>query len=163
VSTSSVISTIRELFARPASRAGDCTALSGWEYATTADLDRAPLHVAISPMPTLLTVLRDALQRGRRGTPAEWRAPVVSRLRAGRGAAASRAPCAAQTVPGYPSLLEPIDPRAGREPVAVSLDRLSAVDGGTLVDALEHAQDVLPAPAWERVKRAPDQWLAGYV
>jgi DNA-binding transcriptional ArsR family regulator len=132
-----------------------------WEYATTADLDRAPLQVAISPMPTLLTVLRDALQHGRRGTPAEWRTAVVSRLR-GRDAAIL-APLADPAVTTYPALLEPVDTRAAREPVAVALERVSAAGGGAVVDALDHARDVSPARGWELVKRAPERWLAGYV
>jgi DNA-binding transcriptional ArsR family regulator len=132
-----------------------------WDYVATADLDRAPLHVAISPMPTLLTVLRDALQNGRRGTPAEWRDAAVSRLRSRD--AAVLAPLADPAVTSYPSLLESVDPRAGREPFAAPLQRLRAVSGAALVHALEHARDVDPVPAWARVKRAPDRWLSGYV
>jgi DNA-binding transcriptional ArsR family regulator len=139
----------------------DLAPAGAWDYATTADLDRAPLHVSITPMPTMLTILRDALQGGRRHTPAEWREAVLSRLRARD--APILAPLADPIVTSYPSLLEDIDTRAVREPFGISLDRLSAVGGGTLVHALEHARDVQAGPAWEPVKHRPDRWLSGYV
>jgi DNA-binding transcriptional ArsR family regulator len=134
---------------------------AAWEFIAAADLDRAPLHVAVSPMPTVLTVLRDALQRGRRGTPAQWRDASVSRLR--RRDAAVLAPLADPSVTSYPSLLEPVDTRAARESFSDALVRLSAVGGDALVDALDDPRDVSPARGWELVRRAPDRWLAGYV
>jgi DNA-binding transcriptional ArsR family regulator len=135
--------------------------MPGWEHVLTADLDRKPLQVAISPVPTLMVVLRDALQRGRRGTPVHWRETVVSRLRARD--AAVLAPLADPAVTSYPSLLEPVDPHARRESFPTALERLDAVDGDALVHALEDPRDVSPARGWELVKRAPERWLAAYV
>jgi hypothetical protein len=132
-----------------------------WEYVAAGDLNRAPLHVTLTPMPTVLTVVRDALQDGRRGTPACWREAVRSRLRARD--AAVLAPFADRAVTTYPSLLEPVDTRATRERFADALERLSAEGGGALVSALEVSRDMSPARGWELVKGAPDRWLSGYV
>jgi DNA-binding transcriptional ArsR family regulator len=136
-------------------------AATGWEHVTAGDLDRAPLRVAISPVPTLMVVVRDALHRGRRGTPAHWRDAVVSRLRARD--AAVLAPLADPNVTSYPSLLEPVDPNVSREPFGHALERLGAVGGDALVKALEDPRDVSPARGWELVRSGPERWLAAYV
>jgi DNA-binding transcriptional ArsR family regulator len=136
-------------------------AQASWDYVATSDLDRAPLHVALSPLPTVLTILRDALQGGRRGIPAQWREASVSRLRARD--AAVLAPLSDPRVVSYPSLLEPVDTRARRETFDAALERLSDVAGDALVRALETERDVTAVPAWDEVKRAPGRWLAHYV
>jgi DNA-binding transcriptional ArsR family regulator len=138
-----------------------CRHAATWDYVSTTDLDGKGLRVLISPAPTLLTILRDALQGGRRGTPARWRKASVSRLRARD--ARVLAPLSDPTVTSYPSMLEPVNTGASTETFDAVLERLSVAEGGALVHALEKDRDVTPVRAWDGLRRAPDRWLDGYV
>jgi DNA-binding transcriptional ArsR family regulator len=129
------------------------------EYVPLAELDRARVRPAIVPIPTAFTLTRDALQGGRRGTPAAWRRSVLASLRA-RDAAAF-APLAHPDTTGWPRLLEPVND--ARETLDDALQRVAATPGTALLEALETDRDVSLTPAWNVVRRDPDRWLGGYV
>lgn len=125
----------------------------------TAELDAQPLRVAIAPLLTVLTLTRDALQDGRRGTPAAPRRMALSRLR-DRDVAAL-APLIAPGTTGWPTLLD--DVRAPRESLDDALQRIAAIPGTALLEALDTDRDVTSTVAWDQVRRDPDRWLGAYV
>jgi DNA-binding transcriptional ArsR family regulator len=132
----------------------------GYDYVAAAELDRARVRVACSPLPTVFTLTRDALQKGRRGTPRTWRAAAISRLR--RRDAAVLAPLTDPRCTGWPGLLEATD--APRETLDEALERVVSTPGAALLEAMEHDPDVSPAdPLWDALHRDPDRWLRGYV
>jgi DNA-binding transcriptional ArsR family regulator len=129
------------------------------DYVSRAELDRAPIRFAISPIPTMLGLMRDAVQGGRRGTPAQWRKAIMARLRARHIAAL--APLADRRTTGWPSLLD--DVAAPMESIDEALQRIAATSGQKLIDATEGDLDVTPSSAWESLRRDPDRWLRAYV
>lgn len=130
-------------------------------YVSAAELDRAPLRMVISPIPTTLTLVRDALQDGFRGTPEAWRKSILSSLRP-RDIAAL-APLGGPQSTSYPSGLTNVDVRAEREPFEAPLERLTSTPGSELLDALDNPLDCAPTQAWDPVRRDPDRWLRRYV
>lgn len=130
-----------------------------YDYVPCAELDRTTVRTAISPLPSVFHLLRDALQGGRRGTPSAVRRSVLSTLRA-RDAAVF-APLTHPQTTGWPSLLD--DVTAPRETFDDVLQRLAATSGAEVVDALETDRDVNATRAWDPVRRDPDGWLRGYV
>jgi DNA-binding transcriptional ArsR family regulator len=136
-------------------------ATQAYDCVPVVELDRAPLRTTISPLPTAFTLIRDALQGGRRGTPARWRRQVLSGLR--RRDAAAFAPLVDPESTGWPSILESVDVHATRETLDVALERVAATPGTALLAALEHEHDVTLTPAWNAARRNPDRWLRGYV
>jgi DNA-binding transcriptional ArsR family regulator len=130
-----------------------------YDWIARDELDGAPLRTAISPLPTAFTLLRDALQDGRRGTPAVWRRSVISQLRARDVDVFG--PLTDRRTTGWPTLLD--DVRGPRETLDEALQRLRATSGSALMEALETDRDVTPTPAWGIVRRDPDRWMRGYV
>jgi DNA-binding transcriptional ArsR family regulator len=131
-----------------------------YDFASAAELDKASVRVARSPLPTVFTLTRDALQNGRRGTPPAWRVAVRSRLR--QRDAATLAPLTDPKCRGWPGLLTANE--ASRETLDDALERVVATPGVELLDALESDPDVTPADlSWDPLRRDPDRWLRGYV
>jgi DNA-binding transcriptional ArsR family regulator len=128
------------------------------DYVPAAELDRAPVQMACSPLPTVFWATRDALRNGRRGTPREWRAAAISKLR--RRDAVTLAPLARS--PGWPGLLAAND--SPNETLDEALERVGETPGTTLLDALEEDPDVVgDDPLWRSVRHDPDRWLRAYV
>ena len=142
-----------------ATSGGNGAASAAYDRVPIDEVDRVPLRVAISPLPMALTIMRDALQDGRRGTPAAWRKSILSSLRA-RDAVAF-APLTDPETTDWPSLLD--DVQAARETFDDALQRLAAIPGSALLEALESDRDLTPSRAWDAVRRDPDRWLDGYV
>jgi DNA-binding transcriptional ArsR family regulator len=136
----------------PGHQDGEC-----FEFVPTDEVDRVPLRTAISPLPTAFTLTRDALQDGRRGTPAVYRRTILSTLR--RQDTAVFAPMVSSS--GWPGLLDGV--HGPRETLAQALERLNETPGSALMDALDTDPDVRPTPAWDAVRRDPDLWLRRYV
>jgi hypothetical protein len=134
-------------------------AVPAHDYVMQAELDRAPMRVAISPLPTIFALARDTLQHGRLGMPAHWRRAVLSHFRA-RDVAAL-APLVDRRTTGWPSLLDGVV--APRETSDEALQRLAATTGHVLIQALEAGRDVTPGTAWDRVRQQPDRWIRAYV
>jgi DNA-binding transcriptional ArsR family regulator len=130
-----------------------------FDYVSQADLDRAPLRFAISPVPTMFVLTRDAMQQGRLGTPAHWRKAVMGRL--GARHVEALAPLADRRTTGWPSVLD--DVGAPKETIDEALQRLAATSGQTLIDALEADRDVTPSSAWDALRRDPEGWLRACV
>jgi DNA-binding transcriptional ArsR family regulator len=121
-----------------------------------ADLDRVPVQVAVSALPTVFTLIRDTFQQGRRGTPAAIRNGLLSHLRARDVAAFSPLVHAS----GWPSLLDGV--RGPRETLDDAADRLSSMSGAALLEALGADTDV-QISEWTAVQRDPDRWIRRYV
>jgi DNA-binding transcriptional ArsR family regulator len=123
------------------------------------DIDGAPLRTAISPLPTAFTLTRDALQDGRRGTPAVWRQAAIANMRA-RDIAAFE-PLTDRRTTGWPTLLDGVHGR--RETLDAALQRLANTPGTALLEALDTDRDVVPTAAWDLVRRDPERWMRSYV
>jgi DNA-binding transcriptional ArsR family regulator len=134
---------------------------SAYYFVPTAELDRMPLRATVAPLPTVVTIMRDAFQGGRRGTPGWWRRSVLSGLQ--QRDATAVAPLVEPSAISYPSVLDRVDLGAPREAFDVSLDRLANTSGASVVEALENEDEVTPTTAWDAVRRDPDRWLRGYV
>jgi DNA-binding transcriptional ArsR family regulator len=130
-----------------------------YDYLSQADLDRAPLRFAMSPVPTMFVLTRDAVQQGRLGTPAHWRKAVMARL--GTRHVEALAPLADRRTTGWPSVLD--DVGAPKETIDEALQRLAATSGQTLIEALEADRDVTPSSAWDALRRDPERWLRGCI
>jgi DNA-binding transcriptional ArsR family regulator len=136
------------------------TASRTFDYVPAGELDEATVRVACSPLPTVFTLTRDALQNGRRGTPRTWRVAALSRLR--RRDAEALAPLTDARCTGWPGLLAAND--APRETLDDALERLAATPGTTLLGELESDPDVSATDQlWEPLRRDPDRWMRGYV
>jgi DNA-binding transcriptional ArsR family regulator len=130
-----------------------------YDYVPPDELDDAPLSVAISPLPTVFTLMRDSLQGGRRGTPLTVRRSILANLR--RRDALFFTPLSDPQTSGWPTLLDAVE--APRETLDEALQRLSAIPGAALVDALDNDRDVTLTPSWDAVRREPDRWMRGFV
>jgi hypothetical protein len=130
-----------------------------WCHVPTAELDARPLRAAISPLLTVFTLTRDALQDGRRGTPAAWRKVVLSTMR--QSDITAFAPLTDPKTAGWPTLLDDI--AAPRETLDEALQRVAAIPGMAILEALDSDRDVTPTAAWDQVRRDPDRWLSAYV
>jgi DNA-binding transcriptional ArsR family regulator len=131
-----------------------------FDFVTADELDRVPVHVARSPLPSVFTLTRDALQNGRRGTPRSWRVAALSRMR--RRDVDALAPLTDRRCTGWPALLAAN--AAPTETLDDALERVSATPGPALLEALETDPDVTAADAfWDPLRRDPDRWLRDYV
>jgi DNA-binding transcriptional ArsR family regulator len=131
-----------------------------FDHVEAADLDSSPVRLARSPLPTVFWVTRDALRKGRRGTPRAWQAAAISRLR--RSDAATLAPLTDPRCSGWPGLLAANERPS--ETLDDALDRVASTPGAALLEALEQDPDVeADDPLWEPVQRDPDRWLRAYV
>lgn len=133
---------------------------TAYDFLPAAELDRTSVRVARSPLPTVFTLTRDALQNGRRGTPPAWRVAARSRLR--QRDAAALAPVTDPGCTGWPGLLEANE--APRETLDDALERVVATPGAELLQALHTDPDVTAADqSWDPLRRDPDRWLRDYV
>jgi DNA-binding transcriptional ArsR family regulator len=131
-----------------------------FDFVPASELDKATVRVACSPLPTVFTLTRDALQKGRRGTPRTWRVAALSRMR--RRDAEALAPLTDRRCTGWPGLLSAND--APRETLDDALQRLAATPGTALLGEMESDPDVSATdPVWEPLQRDPDRWMRGYV
>ena len=128
------------------------------DYVTVEDLDRVPVRIASSPLPTVFTLTRDALRNGRRGTPADWRAAALSRMR--RRDVLALAPLADPRCSSWPDVLDHND--APNETLGEALERVVAAPSDSLLEPLEGDPDVLPGTWWDETRRHPDRWQRSY-
>jgi DNA-binding transcriptional ArsR family regulator len=134
--------------------------VGSFDYVPAAELDRAPVRVARSPLPTVFWTTRDALCNGRRGTPRDWCAAALSGLR--RRDAVTLAPLTDPRCSGWPGLLAANDDPS--ETLDEALDRVGSTPGSALLEALESDPDVAADdPLWKPVQQDPDRWLRAYV
>lgn len=132
----------------------------GFDFVVAAELDRASVRVARSPLPSVFTLARDALQHGRQGTPRAWRAAVVSRLR--RRDVVALGPLVDPRCGGWPGLLAANE--QPHESLGDALERVISTPGVELLEALERDPDVAESDRiWDPVRRGPDRWLRAYV
>lgn len=127
------------------------------ERVDLAALDARPLRVTHSPLPSVLSLVSEALGRRRNGAPEPWR-------RAVRSALTRRDILALLPVFGRDSILLPdcLLPLPGRGVVATTteiVEQIAATDPGVLLNQAAAEYGAKPPPAWGRVEDRPERWL----
>lgn len=129
------------------------------EFIDLSELDDRPIRVAQSPLPSVLTLLGDALGTRRHGAPEEWRKAI-------RGALVRRDLEALLPVFGHsgmllPDCLTPI-PRAGSMGIEETVERIAATNpDDLLLEAAKEYNGQTP-PTWRPVESQPKRWLEAY-
>jgi DNA-binding transcriptional ArsR family regulator len=131
----------------------------GVEYIEAEDVRRHPFHVAITPLPSLNSALRDAAGAGRAGTPEPWCAAIRTHLRT------RDYETLAPFVTAGP-LLAP-DPlmglaKAPGESLKDGIERMMATPVDRLAEELEACDRFSPG-TWGEAARDPGGWLRRYV
>src|SRR5829696_2228455 len=126
-----------------------------------ADLRRAVIAPIVSPLPTAVALVGDALA-DRSCSPAGLRRAVVAQLRARDVAALAplRASGRADGADGRPNEIVPASAGASMEQ---ELEALAAIDPGALARSIQAASDAgHPVAQWRPVARDPARWLRAY-
>src|SRR5215207_4550923 len=118
-------------------------------------LDARPLRIAHSPLPTVLSLIAEALGR-HNGAPDSWRRAVRATL--SRRDLLTVLPVFGRDHVLLPDCLTPI-PAVGVASPANIVDEIAATDPGVLLSqaAAEYGNE--PPPAWSRVEARPERWL----
>jgi DNA-binding transcriptional ArsR family regulator len=129
--------------------------LSAAERLDLTGLDTRPLRVAHSPLPSVLSLIAEALGR-HNGAPESWRRTVRSTL--SRRDLLAVLPVFGRDHVLLPDCLTPI-PAVGVASPADIVDEIAATDPEVLLAqaAAEYGEE--PPPAWSRVEDRPDRWL----
>ena len=118
-------------------------------------LDSRPLKVAHSPLPSVLSLIAEALGR-HNGAPDSWRRTVRSTL--SRRDLLAVLPVFGRDHLLLPDCLTPIPPVGVASPADI-VDEIAATDPDVLLAqaAAEYGEE--PPPAWSRVEERPERWL----
>ncbi len=133
--------------------------MTGVEYIEAEDVRRHPFRVAITPLPSLNSALRDAAGAGRAGTPEPWCAAIRAHLRT------RDYETLAPFVTDGP-LLAP-DPLVGLakppgESLKDGIERMMATPVDRLAEELAECNR-FSGGAWTEAARDPAGWLRRYV
>jgi DNA-binding transcriptional ArsR family regulator len=133
------------------------------ELLDLSELDAKPVRMAHSLVPSVFSLLAEALGKRRNGAPDPW-------LRSVRSALTRRDLIALLPVFGgerifMPDCLGPV-PSAGFASTRDTLAQIAATESGVLFAqaavVFAENEDVPPPPAWELVERRPERWLAEF-
>jgi DNA-binding transcriptional ArsR family regulator len=129
------------------------------EFIDLSELDHRPIRVAQSLLPSVLTLVGDALGARPHGAPEEWRSAIRRVLE--RRDLAALLPVFGHSRILLPDSLTPI-PRAGSMTIGETLELIAATNPDDLLRqaAAEYGDE--PPPAWRHVERRPDVWLRAY-
>jgi DNA-binding transcriptional ArsR family regulator len=130
-------------------------------YFVEADhVRQRPFRVSVTPLPSLLTVLVDALGTGSKGTPPVWRKSVRLHLRA-----QDYETLAPLVIPGPRLVPDPlfgcVDPPG--ESLRDGIERMIATPLDVLMDEVAICGMGSSHDAWALVERDPGRWLRLYV
>jgi DNA-binding transcriptional ArsR family regulator len=129
------------------------------EFIDLSELDDRPIRVAQSLLPSVLTLVGDALGTRQHGAPEEWRTAI-------RGALERRDLVALLPVFGHsrillPDCLTPI-PRVGSMTMRETVELIATTDPDDLLRQAADEYGAEPPPTWRHVERQPDRWLKAY-
>jgi DNA-binding transcriptional ArsR family regulator len=129
------------------------------EFIDLSELDHRPIRVTQSLLPSVLTLVGDALGTRRHGAPEDWRKAIRGAL--GRRDLAALLPVFGPGTTLLPDCLTPI-PRAGAMSMRDTVERIAATDADELLSQVTARYgDALPL-AWRSVESSPDRWLRAY-
>jgi DNA-binding MarR family transcriptional regulator len=134
--------------------------VGGGYYIDVADVRRAQLHVAVTPLPSLSCALRDAAGANRNATPPSW----CSTIRAQLSEADFRtlAPfITRQTILVPDPLLGLADPPG--ESLKEAVERMIETPTDALYDEIVQCRTATRNPAWIEAERDPERWLRRYI
>ncbi len=129
--------------------------LSAAERLDLSGLDTRPLRVAHSPLPSVLSLIAEALGR-HNGAPDSWRRTVRSTL--SRRDLLAVLPVFGRDHVLLPDCLTPI-PAVGVASQADIVDEIAATDPNVLLSQAAEEYGDEPPPAWSRVEDRPERWL----
>jgi DNA-binding transcriptional ArsR family regulator len=134
-------------------------ATSAAEFIDLTELDRRPLRVAQSMLPSVLALVGDALGTRRHGAPEAWRREIRGAL--GRRDLAALLTVFAQRPIVIPDCLSPIPP-SGRMCIRDTVALIAATDPDAMLSqaAVEYGDS--PPPAWRHVESRPERWLEAF-
>lgn len=129
--------------------------LSAVERLDLSGLETRPLRVAHSPLPSVLSLIAEALGRTN-GAPDSWRRTVRSAL--SHRDLLTVLPVFGRDHVLLPDCLTPI-PAGGVASPADIVDQIAATDPDVLLAqaAAEYGEE--PPPAWSRIEERPEPWL----
>jgi DNA-binding transcriptional ArsR family regulator len=134
--------------------------LAGVDYIEADDVRRRPFRVAVTPLPSLLMVVTDAVGPGRNGTPQAWRASVQKHLRARDYE--TLAPFVTRGLSRVPDPLVGCANPPG-ESLQDGIERMIATPLDTLTAEIATSRIVSGHDAWSAAERDPGRWLRRYV
>ena len=129
------------------------------EFIDLSQLDQRPIRVAQSLLPSVLTLVGDALGTRRHGAPEDWRKAIRSAL--GQRDLAALLPVFGKGTSLLPDCLTPI-PRAGAMSMRDTVELIAATDADELLSQATARYGDAPPPAWRYVESCPDRWLQAY-
>jgi DNA-binding transcriptional ArsR family regulator len=129
------------------------------EFIDLSELDQRPIRLAQSLLPSVLTLVGDALGTRRHGAPEDWRQAIRGAL--GRRDLAALLPVFGQGTSLLPDCLTPI-PRAGTMSMRDTVESIAATDADELLGQVAARYGDAPPPAWRYVESYPDRWLRAY-
>jgi DNA-binding transcriptional ArsR family regulator len=129
------------------------------EFIDLSELEHRPIRVAQSLLPSVLTLVGDALGARPHGAPEKWRRAILSALE-------RRDLMALRPVFGHgrillPDCLTPI-PRAGSMSMGETVDLIAATEPGDLLSQAASEYGAEPPPTWRHVESHPGRWLKAY-
>jgi len=134
--------------------------VAGLEYVETADVRRSPFRVAVTPLPSLNSALRDAVGPPRSGTPAAWRDAILGQLRL-----RDHETLFPFVTPGKTLVPDPLlglgDPPG--ESFSDGIERLVATPVELLAEEIAVCKAATGSRAWDEADRDPARWLCRYV
>jgi DNA-binding transcriptional ArsR family regulator len=134
--------------------------VGGIEYVEAQDVRLSPFRVALTPLPSLSSALRDAAGARRGGTPAAWCEAIRRHLHS-----KDYETLAPFITPG--PMLVP-DPLLGLtnpsgESFTDAAERMMATPTGFLAEEIAACSAATGNPAWREAERDPARWLRRYV
>jgi DNA-binding transcriptional ArsR family regulator len=139
---------------------GQFAAVPRIEYAEAEDVRRTPFRIALSPLPSLNSALRDAVGSPRSGTPPAWRDAIRTHLRV-----EDRDTLAPFITPGktlVPDLLLGLSDAPG-ESLKDGIERILATPIDLLAEEILTCRAATGNDSWRQAERAPARWLRSYV
>jgi DNA-binding transcriptional ArsR family regulator len=134
--------------------------VAGVQYIEAEDVRRTPFRIAVTPLPSLNSALRDAVGARRSGTPEAWCDAIRRHLR----------PRDYETLAPFvtPDKTLVPDPLLGLteppgESFADGVERMIATPIDVLGEEVAACSAATGNPAWRDAERDPARWLRGYV
>jgi DNA-binding transcriptional ArsR family regulator len=130
------------------------------DYIEAADVRRSPFRVAVAPLPSLNTALRDALGASRAATPAAWCSAIRAELR--ESDRETLMPFATRGPTLLPDSLLGLADAPG-ESFKAGIERMIATPLDELVEEIATCRSVAGDLRWRAAESDPSRWLRRYV
>ncbi len=134
--------------------------MAGVEYIEAEDVRRAPFRVAITPVPSLSSALRDAVGANRNATPRAWCDEIRKHLRDQDYETLAPFMTSGQTLIPDP-LLGLAEPPG--QSFRDAIESMIATPATALADEIAQCAAASGNGAWRQAQRDPARWLRRYV